>query len=126
MIAADVRTPPASIGTELCFARWSEDQKSNVIQTEQEDGSIMVRRRFTGKWRMIEISVNYDANKYTDFVTFFDTTLKQGIDATWVKTPYGKIEAWRFASTPGISWSSGAEVFYVTATMVRNDAWPVK
>lgn len=126
MLTTDVRNPPASIGEAICWASWEEDRKSNVIQTESEDGTVSVRRRYTNSWRMVQTSVTLKADIYKDFVRFFTVTVRDGIDGFWVKMPYGDVEAWRFASTPKISWTKGAEAFQVSATLVRNDAWPVK
>lgn len=125
MTLVDVKAAPASIGT-ICVADWKEEVKSNTIQTESENGSVNVRRRFTGRWRTAQVSVNYKAELYEDFMNFFHVICRDGIDAFWIKTPYKTEEAWRWASVPEITWiGNAAEAFRVNMTLVRNDlGWP--
>ena len=109
-----------------CTMNWKEQDVDNSVRTVAEDGSPMVRRRFTGVVRMASVTVTYKKELYDDFMKWFRVTTLDGSIATWIKEPSGKETAWRFTGPAEIEWVHVGEAFTASYSIIRNDAWPEK
>lgn len=121
MAIPTVSTRPARL--DGCWQSWREARQPQIIRSEMESGAVKVRRRFTGRRRMAEVSVTLKAEFYQDFVDWFEVTCLAGVNATQMKDPLGNEQAWRFTAPPEIEWLEPV-AFRATATIERNELWP--
>ena len=120
-MAVTIGTRPATI--DGCWASWNEKQQSNIIRTEMDQtGSVKVRRRSTGISRVANVTRNFPADKYSDFVNWFNVVCQGGVLPTRVTTPYGADEVWRFTEPPQITWLD-PKAFSVSCTIEQIPAW---
>ena len=91
-------------GLSGCWSSWRETSVDNTIRTQFEDGTIRVRRRFTSRQRVADVSVNLRATEYQTFVDWYEIDQQQGTRATMVVEPNGQKSAWLFAGPPSITW----------------------
>jgi hypothetical protein len=112
--------PP--IGLDGCWSTWTEQQQDNVVRNTMDKGNVRVRRRFTGFNRTVTCSVKLTADKYRDFMAWFNDGQKQGTVPTLCKTPYGAEELFLWTSPPQINWES-ADVFVASVTMYQGSNW---
>jgi hypothetical protein len=113
--------PPLSLG-DGCFSTWQEIQQDNVVRNTMDKGNVRVRRRFTGIAKSVQATVRLSADKYLDFMGWFNDGQKQGTIPTTLKTPYGREELFLWTSPPTINWIS-AEVFEASVTMYQGSNW---
>lgn len=107
-----------------CWATWSEQDLPQTIRTSVDTGDVKVRRRVTGVHRRANVSAQFPANQYSDFVTWYRTLCSAGIKPTAMFEPNGTEGVWRFAEPPTISWPSvGGEVFAVSAVIEKLPGW---
>ena len=115
----DIGATPAGLG---CFSTWEESQTDNVVKSTAEDGTVKFRRRFTGKSRRASASVRIPADKYDDFVFWYDVSQRQGAIPTTITTPYGAEEIWQFIAPPVYNWVD-ANVVEVSCNLYQGSNW---
>ena len=120
-MAITIANRPATLSG--AWASWTEARRSGVIRTEMESGAVKIRRRFTGRYRMAQVSVVLKADQYDDFVDWFEVNCLGGLNPTRVMTPRCVEQVWRFAEPPEIDWIDPG-FFRVSATLERNESWP--
>ena len=118
---APVRINPVQRPTKLdgCWSSWSEQDVASTVATEMENGGFKVRRRFTGRQRVVNVSVTMDTKLYNDFMGWFRNDQQAGSIPTFVKTPVGVEEAFFFGEPPSISFNEGAVSFTASTTLVQ-------
>lgn len=88
-----------------CFQTWAEVDKSQVVRSEMDFGTIKVRRRTTGVIWTIDASVTLRAEQYDDFMNWFRVNCQAGVLPTRIKRPQDAKEVVaRFAEPPTIQW----------------------
>lgn len=102
MATIAIATRPASI--DGCFQTWSEADKSQVVRSEMDFGTIKVRRRTTGVIWTVEATVTLLAEVYEDFQQWFRVACQAGAKPTRVKRPDAKEVVVRFSEPPQIQW----------------------
>lgn len=103
MATINIATRPASI--DGCFQTWSEADKSQVVRSEMDFGTIKVRRRTTGVIWTIEATVVLKAEQYEDFQQWFRIACGAGTWPTRIKRPKDAKEVVaRFSEPPQIQW----------------------
>lgn len=112
--------PP--INLDGCWSTWEEVQQDNVVRNTMDKGTVRVRRRFTGFNKNVSASVRLPAERYLDFMAWFNDGQRQGTVPTTVKTPYGAEELYLWTSPPTIRWIS-AEAFEASVTMFQGSNW---
>ena len=115
----DIAATPAGLG---CWSSWEETSTDNVVKSTAEDGTVKFRRRFTGRNRRASVSVKIGADKYDDFVFWYDVAQRQGSNPTYVETPYGAQEVWQFVAPPVYSWID-PNVVEVTCNLYQGANW---
>ena len=105
-----------------CWATWSESQTDNVVKSSMDSGVVKSRPRFTGIQRRAEVSVKLTADKYQEFVDWFNVYQRQGAIPTRVKTPYGTEEIWQFVSPPVYNWPEAGH-FEVSTQLYQQSGW---
>ena len=92
-----------------CPQTWSEKSIDQLIRSEVDVGVAKVRRRYTRERLQITISLTLLKNQYDAFKTFYDVTLKDGLETFNYKHPYtGKILECRFLEAPQIEMNAKA------------------
>lgn len=116
MAAPDVASRPAQL--DGCWKTWNEEDVDVMLRTNTESEALHLRRRFTSRARLAQVSVTLPAEKYAIFRDWWLINQQQGLRSTWVKTPYGDEEAWLWIAPPKISWND-AKAFTATVSMYR-------
>jgi hypothetical protein len=95
---------PSSFQTYLNTDNFSYSKGSTVIRTEMDIGPKKVRRRFTKSIDAISCTFTIPNTLFTDFMTFFDTTLNGGTYQFRYNHPFTGIESsFRFIGEPKLS-----------------------
>lgn len=88
-----------------CFQTWAETDKSQVVRSEMDFGTVKVRRRTTGVIWTIDASVTLLASQYDDFMDWFRVACQAGVKPTRIKRPQDAKEVVaRFSEPPTIQW----------------------
>ena len=106
-----------------CMASWTEKQEPNIIRTAMENGTIKVRRRTTGIHKQISCTVTLTAEKYDDFMEWFNIDSQQGVIPTRIKRPQDGVEiVVRFREAPQVEWLQ-SNAFMVTMQFEQLPGW---
>jgi hypothetical protein len=102
---ASTNVAPRPISIDGCFQTWAETDKSQIIRSEMDFGTVKVRRRTTGIIWTIEAGVTLKAEQYEDFQTWFRVNCQAGVIPTRIKRPMDAKEVVaRFTEPPQIQW----------------------
>ena len=110
------------LGIDGCWSSWQEQQTDNVVKSTMDSGVVKTRKRFTGIQRRAQVSVMLTADKYQDFMSWFNTDCRQGSIPTMMKTPYGTEELWQFLAPPTINWPE-ASYFEAKTEIYSQSGW---
>jgi len=119
-MALSIATRPVNI--DGCWAAWTEQARPDIIRTQMENNTVKVRRRTTGNHRNAEVARTHAAEDYQGFIDWFNVACQQGILPTWIVTPYGVEEVWRFSEPPSISWKD-PKAFEVQCKFEQLSGW---
>lgn len=87
-----------------CAATWQESETPSTIRTDMDAGPPKVRRRFTGIWRRIEVSMNLTKDQFIILRDFYDNECAQGVNWHTFRHPYtNEIEQFRFVEPPALT-----------------------
>lgn len=120
-MALPMATRPAS--WDGCMATWSEEDQEMVIRTQMTDGSVKVRRAYTGVIRYATASANLKAAQVADIMTLWRVDMQQGVRGVLLKEPDGTESAWRFTKAPRVQWIE-RQVANVSFELERHRGWP--
>ena len=107
------------VGLSGCWSKWSENDIDNTVRSEFENGKLKVRRRYTGRARIVKAAVTLPKAQYQSFINWWEVNQKQGSVATKVITPYGTEEVFQWTKPPSISWVGGGAAFTASVEMYQ-------
>ena len=121
MAVPTVVNPPSEF--DNCMQTWREASMPTVIRSEMDSGAVKVRRRFTGRRRMAEVTMTLKAEHYDAFIRWFELDCLGGVNATRIKDPRGTEQVWRITEPPEIAWIE-AGAFTASMVIERAESWP--
>jgi len=99
-----------------CPQTWNETPIEVRVRTDVDTGPAKVRRRFTKSLLQVEWGLTMAKDKYAIWQTFFEVTLRNGIDTFMYPHPYTGVDIeMRFAGVPQIQM--GPTAFQISCTM---------
>ena len=101
----DIGTRPPELSG--CWKTWDEQDVDTNLRTEMDAGAVHTRRRFTGRSRLVKVTVTLPAALWDKFDTWYQVNQRQGSIPTYVMTPYGAEEIFQFVGPPAYSWPDG-------------------
>lgn len=110
--------PPTIHG---CMQSWQEKAAPQMLRTNMADHTPKVRRRFTGIYRLADVTMVLRASLYEDFQTWFYVNCQGGVQPTNIVEPTGKEAVWRITEPPGIAWD--INLFTATMRIERLPGW---
>lgn len=109
-----------------CWSFWSEQEQLNIIRTSMENGSPKIRRRFTGIYRIAQVSVTEPKELSSFYKSWFNLACQQGVMPTNIFEPDGVQSVWRFTEAPIITFSSPLSgTVEISAKLERLPGWQV-
>lgn len=91
-------------GLPQCFESWSEQAQPVVIRTDQDNGAVKVRRRFTAAVRHVQASMVLDLPDVRRLLSFFEADCKGGVLPFRINDPIKGAEGvFRMRSAPSIA-----------------------
>jgi hypothetical protein len=89
-----------------------------------ESGTPKVRRRFTGVYRLAQVSVVMTAAELREFMNWFRIFCQQGVRPTNMFEPDGQESVWRFVEAPTVEWGQpGSDVAKVSVKIEKLPGW---
>lgn len=104
-----VKPPYDGIGAEhdwdvslpQCVSSWEETQVDNILRTSVETGLTKQRRLWSNPVTMVKVTMPIKQTQYTQFWTYYNTILKNGLDSFMFRNPFSNTyEVYRFAGVP--------------------------
>jgi len=92
------------IALDGCWQSWSEVDQPVTIRSAMEDGLVKVRRRFTGVYRVANVTVTLPGDLINAFWSWFRTDCQQGVVPTTMMDPQGVEGVWRFTQPPQLAY----------------------
>ncbi len=109
------------IGLQQRFNSDSFEVKYGVtsVRTDMDIGPAKVRSRFTDAVDVYSCSVMLDYAEYSTFITFYKTTLDNGVSSFLFDDPFtGNPEIFRFKDAPSIR-AIGGRTFQVSMSLEK-------
>ena len=107
-----------------CWSTWSEADQPVIIRSGIEDGLVKVRRRFTGVYRIANVTLNLKSSLVPNFMAWFRTDCQQGVMPTTMFDPTGKESIWRFTQPPQVSYMEpGVKGAVITCVIEQQPGW---
>lgn len=105
---------PVSLQQKLNVDSFEVKLGDTTLRSDMDVGPAKVRSRYTDAVDMYTCSVDLDYADYSTFMTFFKTTLNNGVDQFLFDDPFtGSPQAFRFKGPPSIR-PLGGRVFQIT------------
>lgn len=88
---------PAALPQKALKEGYRETASDNLLESQMDAGPAKIRRRFTTRSRMFQMTIACTASQAATFLSFFETTLKDGsLPFDWVHPRTGAAATFRF------------------------------
>lgn len=111
-------TWPSSLPQYVFVQGFEEGGPDNVLHSAMDAGPPKTRRRFTAAYRPLDVIVALDASQAATFVTFVNTTLKDGsLPFDWVHPRTQAAATLKFRGPYAIRPETGGKTWLATLNL---------
>jgi hypothetical protein len=109
-----------------CWGSWDEADQPVIIRSAMEDGIVKVRRRFTGVYRVANVTVALPSSKLAAFMSWFRLDCQQGVVPTTMFDPLGVEGVWRFTQAPQVAYMEpGVKGVRISCIIEQQPGWVI-